>query len=1167
MVARIPRRVAALAASFLAWPALAQYRIETVAGGAAAPTSIPATQASMGPANGCVVDSAGNVYFSSASESSVFKIDNSGLLTRVAGAVSDDSSAARERGGAGAPLNSPQGLAFDKAGNLYIAESGANRVRRLSTDGTMTTVAGNGTAGYAGDGGLATDAQLNHPTGIAIDSAGSLYIADTGNYRIRTVTAGGTISTVAGYVPSGPPDYTTGEVVSGYWGDGGPATSAAISFAESIAVDSKGNLHIADRMNSRVRMVDTNGVITTVAGDGSFGFNGDGGTATSAKLNQPSAVAVDSSGNLYIADSGNNRIRMVSPNGTISTVAGTGIQGYSGDGGQATSAQIAVWGVTVDSIGKLYLYGGDSRIRMVWPDGVIGTMEGGAALPGSTVALNTQLQHPEGLATDANGNVYIAETGDHVVRKLSGYGTLTVVAGNGMPGYSGDGGSATGAQLNSPAAVAVDSSGNLYISDSGNNVIRKVGTDHNIGTIAGAGTVVCPGNGAATAAQLLDPAGLAVDSKGNLYIADSGHGCVLEVTPAGQASTIAGGSAPGSDLYLSDQTSANATTLYLPQGVAADSSGNVYIADTGNACIRKVKPDGTIAVVAGNGVFGYAGDGGAATSSQLSAAWSVAVDASGNLYIADTLNERVRKVATDGTITTIAGNGMPGYSGDGCDGTHAELNTPWSVTVDSNGTIYISDWGNNAIRALGAETAQSGRLGRSPRGCTAERLPLDSALDLFDPTAAASSLPLPAAADFVSVADSALIRAGGIPVPEQIHGLPRFHPDFLTSPSGNPYTLGPDPDFSYLSLLQPNLLFVQDIQRYVDLGNSLGAMADTLQGQAGSSMLTLRAQVLKYAGQQAWSWMMNTTDLTPAMNYQTALGHIVPIYDVYLPSAIGRYLAPPDLAALKQYLDVLPPLFLEYEHYIVIGPVGEMTGWAGLTWWAGSGGGGGSSINQGGGFIYPVVPHEIALTLFNGLYPGPLGQEWDALWQASTEPIWDTVDTDSYYPPRPININEGIPWGDQSEYEDFASIASDWANDSATPRLNPMQSSSILEEAVYFASLGHTLLLQKTLLVAAVFTTTPPLELHLYNFPNYQQFATEADPVVASVWPVQVTPTSLTLRDYTFTIQNGALASVTSPASEVTVSGNAVNIPALSWTFPTPVPIPAYAATAWGIQQ
>jgi sugar lactone lactonase YvrE len=1139
-------------------PALAQYRIETVAGGAAPLTSIAATQASMGPANGCAVDSAGNVYFSSASESSVFKIDQSGLLARVVGVGGVN--AIDSRGGVDAaelPLNSPQGLAFDKAGNLYIAESGANRIRKLSTDGTMTTVAGNGTAGYAGDGGPAINAQLNHPTGIAIDSAGNLYIADRGNYRIRMVSAGGIINTVAGNGQTGPYNL----------GDGGQATNAQISFAESVAVDSHGDLYIADRMNGRVRMVDSNGVITTVAGDGSFGYGGDGGTATSAELNQPSAVAVDSSGNLYIADSGNSRIRMVWPIGTISTFAGTGIQGYSGDGGQATGAQIAAWGVTVDSAGKLYIYGGDSRLRMVWPDGIISTMEGGSVPPGSTVALRTQLQYPEGLATDPNGYVYFAEAGNHVVRRLGTDGTLTVVAGNGTPGYSGDGGSAIGAQLNSPSAVAVDASGNLYISDSGNNVIRKVGADHTIGTIAGTGTGVCPGSGAATATQLLDPAGLAIDSKGNLYIVDSGHGCVLEITPAGQVSTIAGGSAPNADVFLSDQTTANATTLYVPQGVAVDSSGDVYIADTGNACIRKVKPGGTIAVVAGNGVFGYAGDGGAATSAQLSAAWSVAVDAAGNLYIADTLNERVRRVGTDGTISTIAGNGTPGYSGDGCDGTQAELNTPWSVAVDSNGTIYISDWGNQAIRMLRTGTDQSGGHGRPPRVCTAERKPLDNAPDLVVPTAAVSSLPIPGAAEFFSAGGSALVRTGGMPALQQIYGLPPFRPDSMPSPAGNPYTPGPDPDFSYLSLLQPNLLFVQDIQRYVDVGDSLGAMADNMQGQGGSSMLALRSQVTEYAGQQAWGLMMtDPTDLPLAMTYQAGLGNTFPFYDVFLPSATGEYFEPSDLATLKQYLDDLPPLLLQYEHFIVIGPVNEMVpAAASITSVGNYGGGGQSSIEGTGPFVYGELPHEIAATVFNGLHPGPLGEEWDVLWQQSTNPIWDTADVFSGYPPRPMPTNRPIPWGDTNEYEDFMTIVSNWACDSATPRLSPTQSSSMLEQAVYAASQGHTILLQKTLIVAAIFTTGSPLELHLYNYPNYQMFS--ANPINATEASVLVAPSSLTLRDFTFSIQNGALTRVTSPASQVTVSGTTVNIPEWDFTFPTPVPIPAYAATAWGIPQ
>jgi sugar lactone lactonase YvrE len=689
MFVRTSPYIAAVVACSVAWPALAQYNIRTVAGGVLAPTSIQATQASIGAANGCAIDSAGNVYFSSASEGTVFRIDTSGVLTRVASAAPTGLRLPPGVTPAGPPLklNSPQGLVFDKTGDLYIAESGANQVVKLSADGKLTIIAGNGTAGYAGDGGLATNAQLNHPIGLAMDSAGNLYIADRGNYRIRMVSAGGMITTFAGDGQTGP-NY-------GGLGDGGQAINAEISFAESVAVDSHGNVYIADRMNSRVRMVGTNGVITTVAGNGSFGFSGD----TASELNQPSAVAVDSSGNLYIADSGNNRIRMVAPGGTISTVAGTGTQGYSGDGGEATSAQIAVWGLTADLTGNLYLYGGDSHIRKI-SSGTINTIEGGVAPAGSVAASSTQLLYPEGLATDANGNVYFAEAGNHVVRKLGTDGTLTVVAGNGMPGYSGDGGSATGAQLNSPAGVAIDSKGNLYISDSGNNVIRKVTPDQNIGTFVGGGGSVCPDSGAATDAQLLNPAGLAVDSQGDLFITDSGHGCVLETTTAAQVSTIAGADAPVSDVFLSDQSTANATTLYFPQGVAVDSSGNVYIADTGNACIREVKPDGTIAVVAGNGVFGYSGDGGAATTAQLSAAWSVAVDASDNLYITDTVNERVRRVAADGTITTLAGNGAAGYSGDGGDGTCAELNTPWSVAVDSNGHIYISDWGNGAIRRL-----------------------------------------------------------------------------------------------------------------------------------------------------------------------------------------------------------------------------------------------------------------------------------------------------------------------------------------------------------------------------------------------------------------------------------------------------------------------------------
>jgi uncharacterized protein (TIGR03437 family) len=294
-----------------------------------------------------------------------------------------------------APLYLPNGVAVDAAGNLYIADAGNNRIRKVS-NGVITTVAGNGTQGSGGDGGPATSAQLYYPWGVAVDSAGNLYIADRGNNRIRKVS-NGVITTVAG----------TGTY--GFSGDNGPATSAQLYDPQGVAVDSAGNLYIADTGNSHVRRV-SNGVIASVAGTGTYGFSGDGGPATSNELNAPSGVAVDSAGNLYIADTLNHRIRKVS-NGVITTVAGNGTQGFSGDSGPATSAQ---------------------------------------------------LYQPDGVAVDPAGNLYIADTGNQRIRKVSG-GVVTTVAGTGTPGLSGDGGPAASAELSGPAGVAIDASGDVFV--------------------------------------------------------------------------------------------------------------------------------------------------------------------------------------------------------------------------------------------------------------------------------------------------------------------------------------------------------------------------------------------------------------------------------------------------------------------------------------------------------------------------------------------------------------------------------------------------------------------------------------------------------------------------------------------------------------------------------
>ena len=767
----------------------------------------------------------------------------------------------------------------------------------------------------------------------------------------------------------------------------------------------------------------------------------------------------------------------------------------------------------------------------------------------SALANQATLQFPQAVAIDSSSNIYIADGGENVIRKLTrggafsavaingihgevavvsepNSGILTTVAGNGTPGYSGDGGAATNAQLNNPDGLAIDSAGTLYIADSGNNVVRKVTSSGTISTFAGGGTGGCGYSGPATDAQLVSPAGLAIDSSGNLYIADSGNGCIRKLSIAtGVISTVAGGSNSG-DFYLSDQTNALAVDLYFPQGVTVDQAGNLYIADTGNSCIRKVTPYGTASVVAGNGQISYSGDGGQASSAALGTPYAIGVDGSGGLYITDTMNQRVRKVSADGTITTIAGNGTPGYAGDGREATCAELNNPWSLAVDPSGSIYFSDWANGAVRYLRGGTLRiGGDCAAPPRFPPPHRAPnLESNSPSMPPQS--------------PVARSTSALAGGS------------------------YTPGYDPDFSYLSLLQPNLPFVQLIQRYLNLASSLAAMAETMRGAAGSSLLADRSQVIQYVKNNAWGWMMTNPEanIPLTLNYVTASGHAIPFYETFAPSATAQVFTAADLAALTQFLNIMSPELLQYAQVIVNGPIPQMVpGAAAIT------GGSEISINAVRDVYDESLTHEIGVTVFFNGFSGMLGQEWGALWNGSAaNPAWDTVYMYSIYPPLPPSTSLPLPPGATSEGEDFASVFSNWGGDSGTPRINPSQSSSIMEEAVRRAQQGYPILLEKTLLVAALFTDPTTMLLSLYYYPGY--ISPDLQPIQRTFSSLKTSPTSLTIGDYTFAIQNGLLTGVTSPASQATVaSGQTVSIPALNYTFPTPVPIPAYAASRWGM--
>jgi uncharacterized protein (TIGR03437 family) len=761
----------------------------------------PAIQARFGTLIAATADRQGNVYLADLDAAIVARIGTDGFVRVVAG------NGIRTVGGDGGPatkasLGSSGPMAVDSSGNLYLVDNINNQVRKVSADGTITRFAGTGEAGFSGDGGPATRARLNlgsGTAGIATDSSGNVYFSDRGNLRIRRVAPDGTISTFAG----------TGPVIPGQPGDGSPALNVAIN-PGFLLFDSAGALLFCD--GNRVRKVLPSGIVAPVAGLGPGGFSGDGDAAISALLRGPNSLAQDSNGNLFIYDFGNARVRRVDRNGTITTVAGNGQLGFSGDGGPAVQARLASFsngGIVTDPAGNLLIAdSSNARVRKVTPAGLISTIAGiGSTFVGEGApATSANIPSPSGIALDAAGNLYIADQNLNRALRVTADGIIRTLAGQGDAGSSGDGGPAILAQLNGPRKIALDAAGNIYIAELSNHKVRRISPAGVITTFAGTGASGYSGdNLPATSATLTNPFAVAADRQGNIYIADTGNGRIRKVAPDGIITTVAGN---GISAYAGDGGPATQGSFRNAIALGIDSAGSLYIVDAADHRIRKVT-NRIISTVAGIGTAGFSGDGGPATAAALRTPEGIAFDSAGNFYIADALNHRIRKVTPGGIISTVAGVGTQGFSGDGGPPLAAQINLPFDVAIDGSGNLFIAEVANGRIRVVRsaapsftvapATLSFSGTSGGAPSAGQPIALTPTTAGLSYAVSANAPWLTVTPASGFMPVAVQAVADPSTL-APGKYTGVITF-----TAPNALPAARSVDVTFNVQQLIPPKL--------------------------------------------------------------------------------------------------------------------------------------------------------------------------------------------------------------------------------------------------------------------------------------------------------------------------------------------------------------------------
>ena len=613
-------------------------------------------------------DSNGNLYIADQGNGVIRKVSRNGVITSLLG----------YSGGA-------YDLKVDSVGNLFIA-SGAYAYK-LTPAGVLTVVAGNGSfsSPAAGDGGPATSASFNGIYALALDSAGNLYICDSYNHRIRKVTTDGIVNTIAG------------GNAKGYAGDNGPATGALFNFPRNITLDAAGNIYINDYYNDRVRKIGLDGKIVTVAGSGVCCDAPEGGIGTSVYL-VTGPVTTDPSGNVYIYDYLTSKIKKLSSGGILTSFAGDGNEGFAGDGLPAFSARFSnVTGMATDGANNLYIADSNNeRIRMV-SNSIVTTVVGKVHFAGDGAAATAALLHrPQGVVTTPDGTTYFTDTMNHRVRKIGTDGNISTIAGSGELGFSGDGQAATSAKLMYPDAMTRDTAGNLYVVDQSQARVRKISPAGIISTVAGNGIIFYSNDArGALGSPFAYITGIAVDSTGNLYLSENAASTIKKIVPTGGMTTYAG-TLQGFG-FSGEGTPAMSAVFNGPGALAVDGA-NLYVTDMLNYRIRKIDGNGIITTVAGTGACCVAGDGGPATKANVRP-YGLVPDGNGGLWFTDPAG--IRYIARDGTINRISGGLLPGFAGDDAPaGAATKYSGPVGIALGASGDVIVADTYNSRIRKL-----------------------------------------------------------------------------------------------------------------------------------------------------------------------------------------------------------------------------------------------------------------------------------------------------------------------------------------------------------------------------------------------------------------------------------------------------------------------------------